>query len=173
MRTLVLGAGVVGVTAAYYLARAGHQVTVVERRAGPGLETSFANGGQIAANHSEPWANPGTPAKVLKWLGRGDAPILFRPRADPRLWKWVLRFLGNCTSARARINTERLKAAHASRRRSKRGGQKPAERLRIAPEDLSGIQGLAYQCGRSPLPHEQEVAAVAAHSFRAVNLAIG
>ena len=78
MRTLVLGAGVVGVAAAYYLARAGHQVTVVERRAGPGLETSFANGGQIAANHSEPWANPGTPAKVLKWLGRADAPILFR-----------------------------------------------------------------------------------------------
>ncbi len=81
MRTLVLGAGMVGVTAAYYLARAGHQVTVVDRQAGPGLETTFANGGQIAANHSEPSANPGTPAKVLKWLGRGDAPILFRPRA--------------------------------------------------------------------------------------------
>lgn len=108
MRTLVLGAGVVGVAAAYYLARAGHQVTVVERQAGPGLETSFANGGQIAANHSEPWANPGTPAKVLKWLGRADAPILFRLRADPRLWRWVLGFLGNCTARRARINTERM-----------------------------------------------------------------
>ena len=106
MKVLVLGAGVVGVTAAYYLARAGHEVTVIERRPGPGLETSFANGGQVVPSHAEPWAGPGTPRDILRWLGRADAPLLFRLKADPRFWAWGLRFLRNCTAARARRNTE-------------------------------------------------------------------
>lgn len=107
MKVLVLGAGVVGVATAYYLARAGHGVTVVDRQPGPGVETSFANGGQISANHATPWATPKTPWKALKWLWRKDAPLLFRMRADPDLWRWTLRFLANCTSRRLPVNTER------------------------------------------------------------------
>ena len=70
MRIVVLGAGVVGVTAAWYLAQDGHEVTVVDRQRAPALETSFANGGQISASYAEPWANPEAPVKILKWLGR-------------------------------------------------------------------------------------------------------
>ncbi len=115
-RTLVMGAGVIGVTSAYYLARSGHEVTVLERRDGPGLETSFANGGQISASHSEPWANPAAPLKALKWMGREDSPLLFHLRTDPALWAWVMRFLINCTSRRTTINTERtLRVALYSR----------------------------------------------------------
>jgi len=107
VKVLVLGAGVVGVATAYYLARAGHEVTVVDRQPGPAVETSFANGGQISANHATPWATPKTPWKALKWLWRKDAPLLFRMRADPALWRWTLRFLANCTSHRLLLNTER------------------------------------------------------------------
>jgi D-amino-acid dehydrogenase len=105
MRVLVLGAGVIGVTAAWYLAQDGHEVTVLDRRDGPGLETSFANGGQISASHAEPWATPDAPAKVLKWLGREDAPLLFRLRADWRQWQWGLQFLLECLPSRTRHNT--------------------------------------------------------------------
>ncbi len=107
MRVTVLGAGVIGVTTAYYLVRDGHEVTVVDRQPGPGLETSFANGGQISANHVTPWATPATPWKALKWLGRADAPLRFHLRADPALWAWCLRFLANCTHRRMGINIER------------------------------------------------------------------
>jgi D-amino-acid dehydrogenase len=105
MRVIVLGAGVIGVTSAWYLARAGHHVTVLERQAGAALETSFANGGQISVSHAEPWANPGAPGKVLQWLGREDAPLLFRPRLDLDQWAWGLRFLRECLPARTRANT--------------------------------------------------------------------
>ncbi|NQU55736.1 MAG: D-amino acid dehydrogenase [Rhodospirillales bacterium] len=108
MTTLVLGAGVIGVTTAYYLARAGHKVVVIERQPGPALETSFANGGQISPCHSAPWASPATLPKIIKWLGRDDAPLKFRLKADPALWSWCLRFLANCTKGRAAINTERM-----------------------------------------------------------------
>jgi D-amino-acid dehydrogenase len=100
----VLGAGVVGVTSAWYLAADGHEVTVVERQPLPARETSFANGGQISVSHAEPWANPQAPLKALKWLGREDAPLLWRLRADPAQWAWGLRFLRECTAARARAN---------------------------------------------------------------------
>ncbi|MGQ0546928.1 MAG: D-amino acid dehydrogenase [Betaproteobacteria bacterium] len=100
MKVLVLGAGVVGVTAAWYLADAGHEVSVLERRAEPGLETSFANGGQISASHAEPWAKPSVIPKMLRWLGRDDAPLLFRPRADWAQWGWGLRFLRECLPGR-------------------------------------------------------------------------
>ena len=82
MKALVLGAGVIGTATAWYLAARGHEVTGVDRREGPGLETSFANGGQISACHAEPWANPEAPAQILKWIWRDDAPLLFRLRAS-------------------------------------------------------------------------------------------
>ena len=104
MRVTVLGAGVVGVTSAWYLAADGHEVTVIERQPLPAQETSFANGGQISVSHAEPWANPKTPLKALKWMWREDAPLLWRWRADPAQWAWGLRFLRECTAARARAN---------------------------------------------------------------------
>jgi len=100
VKIIVLGAGVVGVTSAWYLADAGHEVSVLDRRAEPGLETSFANGGQIAASHAEPWATPAVIPKLLRWLGREDAPLLFRPRADWAQWSWGLRFLRECMPGR-------------------------------------------------------------------------
>jgi D-amino-acid dehydrogenase len=104
MKVVVLGAGVVGTASAWYLARAGHEVTVLERRAGAGLETSFANGGQVSVSHAEPWANPSAPFKVLKWLMREDAPLLFRLRADIAQWEWGLRFLVECLPGRTHDN---------------------------------------------------------------------
>jgi len=104
VRVLVLGAGVVGVTSAWYLAEAGHEVTVVDRQPGPALETSFANGGQISVCHAEPWANPRAPFKALEWLGKEDAPLLFRLRWDPALFAWSLRFLANCPPGPTRRN---------------------------------------------------------------------
>jgi D-amino-acid dehydrogenase len=108
MRVIVLGAGVIGVTTAWYLNRAGHEVTVLERNAAPACETSFANGGQISVSHAEPWANPSAPWKVLKWLGRDDAPLLFRLRADPAQWRWLMRFLLECRAQRSRANMIQL-----------------------------------------------------------------
>jgi D-amino-acid dehydrogenase len=117
MRVAVLGAGVVGVTTAYYLARAGHEVIVVDRRPGPALEASYANGGQISANHATPWATPSAPWQALRWLGRDDAPLLIRPRFDPALWAWLARFLANCTTTRLRSNVARaVRVAVYSRR---------------------------------------------------------
>jgi D-amino-acid dehydrogenase len=104
MKVLVLGAGVIGTTTAWYLTQQGHEVIVVDRREAPGMETSFANGGQIAASHAEPWANPDAPSRILKWIWRNDAPLLFRPRMDPAQWSWGLRFLLECTAANTREN---------------------------------------------------------------------
>ena len=117
MRVLVLGAGVVGTAAAWYLAKAGHQVIVAERQPAAGMETSFANGGQISPCHAEPWANPSVLPKVVKWLGREDAPLLLRWRRwDPALWSWTLRFLANCPGPRTAVNMERaLRVAVYSR----------------------------------------------------------
>ena len=108
MNVIVLGAGVVGVTSAYALMRAGHKVVVVDRQEGPGLETSFANGGQISVSHAEPWANPAAWGQLIRWLGRENAPLRVRLRFDPALWSWGMRFLANCTPARTRINSERI-----------------------------------------------------------------
>src|SRR5262245_13732636 len=110
MRIAVLGAGLLGVTSAWYLRQAGHEVQVIERREGPGLETSFANGGQISADHAAPWAKPGMPLQALKWLAQEDAPFLFRLRADPAQWRWGLAFLRNCTAERYRENAAQLRA---------------------------------------------------------------
>lgn len=116
MRVLVLGAGVIGVTTAWYLHRAGVEVTVVDRQPAAGLETSFANGGQISVSHPEPWANPHAPANILRWLGRSDAPLKFRLRADPDQWRWALRFLLECLPARSTRNTAATAALAISSR---------------------------------------------------------
>jgi D-amino-acid dehydrogenase len=116
MRVTVLGAGVVGVTTAWYLAAEGHEVTVIDRQPQPAQETSFANGGQISVSHAEPWANPRAPLKALQWLGREDAPLLWRLRADPAQWAWGLRFLRECTAARARANVAAIVALGLSSR---------------------------------------------------------
>jgi D-amino-acid dehydrogenase len=108
MKVVVLGAGVVGTASAWYLARAGHGVTVIDRQGAAGLETSLANGGQISASHAEPWANPGVPGKILQWLGREDAPLLFRLSADGRQWAWGLRFLFECLPWRSRANARKI-----------------------------------------------------------------
>jgi D-amino-acid dehydrogenase len=108
MNVVVLGAGLLGVTSAYFLRQQGHDVTVIDRQATPAAETSFANGGQISVSHAEPWANPGAPLKVLKWLGQEDAPLLFRLRADLRQWLWGLQFLRECLPSRTRHNIRQI-----------------------------------------------------------------
>jgi D-amino-acid dehydrogenase len=108
MRVLVLGSGLLGVSSAYYLSQLGHDVTVLDRQATPAAETSFANGGQISVSHAEPWANPSAPLKVLQWLGKEDAPLLFRIRADMRQWLWGLQFLRECTPARTSHNIKQI-----------------------------------------------------------------
>jgi len=117
MKIVVLGAGVVGTTTAYFLAQDGHDVVVIDRQSAPGLETSFANGAQISACHAKPWAAPSVPMQAFKWMFKPDAPLLFRPwRWDPSLWTWGLKFLRNCTDERLAINMERtLRVALYSR----------------------------------------------------------
>jgi len=110
VHVLVLGAGVVGVSSAWFLRALGHEVVVAERQPGPALETSFANGGQISASHAEPWANPGAPRKILRWLGRPDAPLLFRPRAELQQWLWGAAFLRECTALRSTANIRQILA---------------------------------------------------------------
>ena len=106
----MLGAGVTGIASAWFLQRAGHEVTVIDRQPAAGMETSFANGGQISVSHAVPWATPGAPLKVLRWLGREDAPLLFRWRADWQQWRWAAAFLRECTPARLRRNVRQLVA---------------------------------------------------------------
>ncbi|MBC7781186.1 MAG: D-amino acid dehydrogenase [Proteobacteria bacterium] len=108
MKMLVLGAGVIGTTAAWYLSQSGHEVTVVDRQTRAGNETSFANGGQISVSHAEPWANPHAPMKLVKWLARDDAPLLLRPRLDPAQWRWCVQFLIECLPSRTRHNIAQL-----------------------------------------------------------------
>jgi D-amino-acid dehydrogenase len=108
MKVVVLGAGLLGVTSAYFLRQQGHEVVVIDRQASPAAETSFANGGQISVSHAEPWANPSAPLKVLQWLGKEDAPLLFRLRADMRQWLWGVQFLRECTPARTHHNIRQI-----------------------------------------------------------------
>src|SRR5258705_7382641 len=108
MRILVLGAGVIGVTSAWYLARAGHEVTVLDRQPGAALETSFGNAGQISPGYASPWAGPGVPAKAIKWLLQKHGPLVIRPKLDPVMWLWLLKMLRNCTSARYAVNKSRM-----------------------------------------------------------------
>jgi D-amino-acid dehydrogenase len=104
MRVVVLGGGVIGVCSAWWLRQEGHEVVVIDREAGPAQETSFANGGQISVSYAEPWANPQAPLKLLKWMGKDDAPLLFRPQFDWRQWVWGLAFLRECLPSRLAPN---------------------------------------------------------------------
>ncbi|OJV01670.1 MAG: D-amino acid dehydrogenase small subunit [Shinella sp. 65-6] len=108
MKVIVLGAGIVGVTSAYQLARAGHEVTVVDRQPGPALETSFANAGEVSFGYCSPWAAPGIPMKAMKWLFMEHAPLILRPKVDMAMLRWMAQMLRNCTSERYAINKSRM-----------------------------------------------------------------
>ncbi|WP_407178876.1 D-amino acid dehydrogenase [Bradyrhizobium sp. STM 3562] len=108
MKVLILGAGVIGVTSAYYLAKAGHAVTVVDRQAGAALETSFANAGEVSPGYASPWAGPGVPVKAIKWLLMKHGPLVIRPKPDLAMWVFMAKMLRNCTSARYAVNKSRM-----------------------------------------------------------------
>jgi D-amino-acid dehydrogenase len=108
MRVLVLGSGVIGTTSAYYLARQGFEVVVVDRQAGPALETSHANAGQVSPGYASPWAAPGVPLKALKWLFQKHAPLAIRLTGDASQYLWMAQMLRNCTAARYAVNKERM-----------------------------------------------------------------
>ncbi|MFJ2990581.1 D-amino acid dehydrogenase [Collimonas sp. NPDC087041] len=110
MKVIVLGAGIIGTTSAWFLNKEGHDVTVIERQPGAAQETSFANGCQISVSHAEPWANPQAPMKVLKWLGQEDAPLLYRFRPEWLQWKWAVNFLRECTPKRTNDNIRQIVA---------------------------------------------------------------
>ena len=104
MKIIVLGGGIIGISSAWWLSQAGHEVVVVDRCAGPAQETSFANGGQISVSYAEPWANPQAPLKLFKWMFKDDAPLLFRPQLDWQQWAWGALFLRECLPSRLALN---------------------------------------------------------------------
>jgi D-amino-acid dehydrogenase len=108
MRVVILGSGVIGVANAYYLAREGHEVTVIDRQPEPALETSFANAGEVSPGYSAPWAAPGIPLKAIKWLMMKHSPLVIKPSLDPSMWSWSLQMLRNCTTARYETNKGRM-----------------------------------------------------------------
>lgn len=108
MHIMVLGAGVIGVTTAYYLAKSGYQVTVIDRQKGPALETSFGNAGQITPGYSSPWAAPGIPLKAMKWMFQSHAPLAIHMTRDRFQYQWMLQMLGQCNAQSYQINKERM-----------------------------------------------------------------
>ncbi|MFZ6656661.1 D-amino acid dehydrogenase [Undibacterium sp. TJN19] len=132
MKVIVLGSGIIGTSSAWFLKKQGHDVTVIDRQPGAAQETSFANGGQISVSHAEPWANPSAPMKVLKWLGKEDAPLLFRPRAELLQWLWGLQFLRECTPARTADNIRQIVAISEYSRQTLRA--------------LRAETGISYDC---------------------------
>jgi D-amino-acid dehydrogenase len=113
MKTLVLGAGIIGTSTAWHLLDRGHDVIVVDRQPAAARETSFANAGQISVSYCEPWANRSAPAKLLKWMFRNDAPLLFRPQLDWQQWRWGLEFLAQCNDTAFERNVRQLVALGA------------------------------------------------------------
>lgn len=108
MRVAVLGSGIIGISTAWWLSQAGHEVVVIDRESGPAQQTSRANGGQISVSYSEPWANPQAPLKLARWLFKDDSPIVFRPQFDPRQWWWALMFLRECMPGRLAPNVRAM-----------------------------------------------------------------
>lgn len=132
MKVIVLGSGIIGTATAWFLNKAGHEVSVIERQPGAAQETSFANGCQISVSHAEPWANPSAPMKVLKWLGKEDAPLLYRFRPEWLQWKWGMHFLRECTPARTDRNIRQIVAI--------------AEYSRQTLQALRAETGVDYDC---------------------------
>ena len=151
MPVVVLGAGAVGVATAWYLRKAGHDVTVVERQNAAALETSWGNGGVIHASEVEPWSQPGMPLKILKWLGQENAPLLLRYGAIPHMWRWGLAFARNCNAGEVRGQFARQSGACAlfaalaagDRRRDR---HRLRSRHQRRPQDLP-VEGVARQRG--------------------------
>ncbi|WP_425258128.1 D-amino acid dehydrogenase [Rubrivivax sp. RP6-9] len=108
MKVLVLGSGVIGIASAYYLARAGHEVEVVDRQDGPALETSFGNAGEVSPGYSAPWAGPGVPLKAIKWMLMQHSPLVIWPLLDPAMWRWGAMLLANCTERAYALNKSRM-----------------------------------------------------------------
>jgi D-amino-acid dehydrogenase len=108
VRVLVLGSGVVGTTVAYYLARAGHEVEVIDRQPGAALETSFGNAGEVSPGYSSPWAGPGVPLKAIKWMLMRHSPLVIWPLLDPAMWRWGAAMLANCTERAYALNKSRM-----------------------------------------------------------------
>jgi D-amino-acid dehydrogenase len=108
MKVLVLGSGVIGVSTAYFLARAGHEVEVVDRQDGPALETSYANAGEVSPGYSAPWAGPGVPVKAIKWMLMQHSPLVIWPLLDPAMWRWGAMMLANCTAKAYALNKSRM-----------------------------------------------------------------
>ena len=108
MKVLVLGGGVIGVSSAYYLARAGHDVELVDRQSGPALETSFGNAGEVSPGYSAPWAGPGVPIKAIKWMLMQHSPLVIWPMLDPAMWRWGAMMLANCTHKAYALNKSRM-----------------------------------------------------------------
>jgi D-amino-acid dehydrogenase len=108
MRVLVLGAGVIGVCAAYYLRRDGHEVEVIERQSAAALETSFANAGEVSPGYSAPWAGPGVPLKAIKWMLMQHSPLVIWPLLDANMWRWGAMMLANCTARAYAVNKSRM-----------------------------------------------------------------
>lgn len=131
MRILVLGSGVIGVTTAWYLRQAGHDVVVVDRQPEPAMETSFANAGQVSPGYASPWPAPGIPAKAIGWLLSRHAPLAIRPTADPAQYRWMWQMLRNCTNARYGVSKARM--------------VRLAEYSRLSLEQLRQELGLQYE----------------------------
>jgi D-amino-acid dehydrogenase len=108
VKVLVLGSGVIGTSVAYYLAKAGHEVDVVDRQSGPALETSFGNAGEVSPGYSAPWAGPGVPLKAIKWMLMRHSPLVIWPLLDPAMWRWGLALLANCTERAYALNKSRM-----------------------------------------------------------------
>ena len=113
MKTIVLGAGIIGISTAWHLLERGHEVTVVDRQPNAALETSFGNAGQISVSYCEPWANREAPLKALKWMFDKEAPLLFRPQLDWQQWRWGLQFLAQCNDAAFERNVQQIVALGA------------------------------------------------------------
>jgi D-amino-acid dehydrogenase len=113
MKTIVFGAGIIGVSSAWHLLQLGHEVTVVDRQPGAAQETSFANAAQISVSYCEPWANKSAPIKMLQWMFRNDSPLLFRPHLDWQQWRWGIQFLANCNDSAFLRNTQQIVALGA------------------------------------------------------------
>ncbi|SHK64646.1 D-amino acid dehydrogenase [Halomonas caseinilytica] len=151
MKVMILGSGVVGVTSAYYLARQGHEVTVVDRQPSPAMETSYGNAGQVSFGFSSPWAAPGIPQKAVKWMFQEHAPLKIQPRMDPTMARFMLQMFGNCNAERYAVNKERM--------------VRIAEHSRACIDALRAETGIRYEDRQRGLlqlfRHESQVEAVA------------